>query len=188
MRQSIKTRFSGKTAHYLTASGMTLTLCLLSLMLFRGVLSLLQALIIPVVIVLMTGRQPWKYTIAAGLSLFVLTLAFFSTQVVFMVVYFMIALTLLGMLSLMKSGSRQRCLLFIPYWILNSLLLFFGLKMTDYVFQTPLHAMMLRLSSDDSLRYAAIMMLEAAFISGVHLLVIFYVRRRQTKITQLIVD
>ncbi|MDW7655977.1 MAG: hypothetical protein SCM11_02255 [Bacillota bacterium] len=188
MRQPAKTQFNGKAARYLAVSSLALTLCLLSLMLFRGVLSLLQALIIPILIVLLAASQPWIYTFAAGLSLLVLTLVFFPTQVVFMAVYFMMAIFLWGLVSLMKSKSRKRWLLFIPYVILNSLLLFFGLRMTDFVFQIPLHAMMLRLSGDDSLRYAAIMSLEAAFISGLHLLVIFFVRRRQTKITERIVD
>ena len=103
MRQSIKTRFNGNAAHYLAASGMTLTLCILSLMLFRGVLSILQALIIPAVIVLLTGRQPWIYTFAAGISLLVLTLVFFPTQVVFMAAYFMMDLILWGLVSLIKK-------------------------------------------------------------------------------------
>ena len=171
-----------KAARYIAASGMALTLCLLSLMLFRGILSILQALIIPVVIVLLTGRQPWKYTIAAGISLLVLTLAFFPTQAVFMVIYLLMALTLLGLVSLTKGGFQKRCLLCIPYVILNSLLLFFGLKMTDFVFQTQLHAMMLRLSGNAALPYAVIIILEAAFISSLHLLVILTVRRRQIKI------
>ena len=188
MRQPIKTQFNGKTARYLTASGMALTLCMLNLMLFRGVLSLLQALIIPVVIVLLTDKQPWKFTIVAGLSLFVLTLVFFPTQVIFVVVYFLMALVLLGLASLLKSGSRQRGLLSIPYWILNCLLLFFGLKLTDFVFQTQLHTMMLRLSGDNSFLYMAIIMLEAALISSLHLLVIFYVRRRQIKTVERTMD
>ena len=184
MRQQNKAQFGSKSVRYIAVSGMALTLCLLSLMLFRGVLSLMQALIIPVVIVLLISRQPLFYTSAAGISLLVLTVVFFPTQVVFMVVYLLIALALMGLVSLMKSGSRQRWFLFLPYVIFNSLLLFFGLKMTDFVFQTPLHTMMLRLSGDNSLRYAAIMMVEATFISILHLLVILTVRRRQLNINE----
>jgi hypothetical protein len=184
MRQTRKTRIYFIDVRYIAASGMALTLCLLSLLLFRGALSLLQALLIPLIIVLLTKGQPWKYMIAVGLSLFILTLIFFPTQAVFMVIYLLMTLILLGLLSLMKSGSRLRYLLIIPYWILNSLLLFFGLKMTDYIFQTKLHTMMIQLSGDNMLVYAAIMMLEAAFISILHFLLAQYAIRLQLIISK----
>lgn len=41
------------TAGHVAAAGMALALCMISLMLFRGMLSLLQALIIPIVLVLL---------------------------------------------------------------------------------------------------------------------------------------
>ena len=66
--------------------------------------------------------------------------------------------------------------------MLNSLLLFGGLILTDFIFQTQLHAMMLRLSGNSGLLYAAIMLLESAIISGLHLLFIFYAKRRLLKI------
>lgn len=182
MHQPDKIQSSGKTAHYIAASGLALTLCLLSLMLFRGILSLLQALIIPVVIVLLTARQPWIYTFAAGISLLALTLVFFPTQLVFMIIYLLMAFMLLGLVKMTRNGSRRRYLLFIPYLLLNCLLLFFGLIMTDFVFMTQLHAMMLRLSGFNMVLYAAIILLEAAFISSLHLLVILYIRRRRAKL------
>ncbi len=188
MRQSEKNkpdssaiRLTSKKARSIAASGMALTLCMLSLMLFRGIFSLMQALIIPAVLALLTARQPWIYTFAASLSLLVLTLVFFPTQFVFIITYLLMTAALLKLMVLTQNGSLQRYLLFIPYVIINGLLLYSGLRMTDFVFQTQLHAMMLRLSGDHSLLYAAIMMLEAAFISSLHLLIILTVRRRQIK-------
>ena len=188
MRQSDKHKpgshaiaLSSKRARSIAASGMALTLCMLSLMLFRGLFSLLQALIIPVILALLASRQPRVYTFAAGVSLLVLTLVFFPTQFVFMMIYLLMTFLLLNLLLLTQSGSLRCWLLFFPYLMLNSVLLYIGLRLTDFAFATQLHTMMLRLSGDNRFRYAAIMLVEAIFISSLHLLAILFVRRRQIK-------
>jgi hypothetical protein len=170
---------SRQGARYVASSGMALALCLITLLLFRGLFSLLQALIIPVIILLLTARQPWPYTLATSLSLVALTLVFFPTQAVFVLTYLWMALILMKMGPLILGGARRRYLLIVPYLVLISVLLFLGIQATDFVFQTQLHAMMRRLSGRDNLRYAAIMMLEAALVSISHLLFIASIRRRQ---------
>ena len=182
MKLRNRVRLNGRNTHYLALSGMTLTLCLLSLMLFRGVFSLVQALIIPIVFVFLTTNQPWKYTGAASISMLILTFVFFSSQIVFMIIYLMMASFLMVLVSMIQRGSRKSYLLFIPYLIINGTLLFVGLRMTDVVFQTQLHAMMLRLTDNNNFLYVAIMMMESAFISVFHLLIILYFKRRKDKL------
>lgn len=182
MKKINGTQFNGRNTHYIALSGMALALCLLSLMIFRGPLSLLQALIIPMVMVIMTIKQPWKYTFAAGISLLMLTMAFFLTQIIFMFIYLVMAFLLLNLVKKLQRESRRYYLLMIPYIIVNALLLYLGLRLTDIIFQTPLHAMMLKLSSDNNFLYASIMVIESAFISIFHLLIVLNVSRRQAGI------
>lgn len=85
------------------------------------------------------------------------------------------------LLATAQNTPRLGYLLFIPYLLLNSLLLFIGLKVTDFIFLTPLHAMMLRLSGGSLFRYAAIMVLEATVVSGLHLVFVLFFRRRLKK-------
>ncbi|MDP2814629.1 MAG: hypothetical protein Q8S15_03785 [Erysipelotrichaceae bacterium] len=181
MKKANGTQFNGRNTHYIALSGMTLALCLLSLMIFRGPLSLLQALIIPIVMVIMTIKQPWKYTFAAGISLLMLTLAFFLTQIIFMIIYLMMAFLLLILVSTIQRGPRHRNLLIILYLLINALLLYLGLRLTDIIFQTPLHVMMLKLSSDNNILYASILIIESTFISIFHLLIVLNVSRRQAR-------
>lgn len=184
MKKMNGTQFNGRNTHYIALSGMTLGLCLLSLMMFRGPLSILQALIIPIGMVIMTIKQPWKYTVAAGTSLLILTLAFFLTQIVFMIIYLLMTFLLLMLVTKIQRGPRNRTLLFIPYLLANALLLYLGLRLTDIIFQTPLHVMMLKLSNDRTFLYAAIMVIESAFISTFHLLIVLNVSRRQARINR----
>lgn len=185
MKKIVGTQFNGRNTHYISLSGMTLALCVLSLMIFRGPLSLLQALIIPMVVAIMTLKQPWKYTVSAGISLLILTLTFFVTQTVFMIIYLMMAYFLLILVTKLQRESRRYYLLIIPYVIVNALLLYLGLRLTDIIFQTPLHAMMLKLSSDNNFLYASIMAIESTFISTFHLLIVSNVYRRQSKIKRI---
>src|SRR5690554_2567518 len=107
----------GGTARRVAASGMALALCLLSLLLFRGVLSLLQALILPGVLVLLASRQSWKAAALAGIALLLLTFALFTTQTVFVVLYLFMTLALLGYAALTRDQPRR--LLLIPYLLLT---------------------------------------------------------------------
>ncbi len=173
-----------RVARYIAASGMALALCMMSLMLFRGVFSLVHALIIPMVIVLLTVRQPRTYQLAVALSLLFLTFAFFPTQLLFVMIYLLMALVLQKLPGMMQGASRLHYLLFVPYLFIIGLLLFLGLIMTDFVFLTQLHPMMLRMSGGKPILYAAIIMLESAFVSGFHLLFILFFRRRLTKVIE----
>lgn len=184
MKKISKNQYNGRTTHYIAISGMTLALCLLSLLMFRGPLSILQALIIPIVIVTMAIKQPWKYTFAAGISLLILTLAFFLTQTVFIIIYLLMAVFLMILVTNIHRESHRSYFLMIPYAIINAILLFLGLKLTDMIFQTPLHLMMLKLSGGNNFLYAAIMMIESAFISIFHLLIALNVSRRQARINR----
>ena len=181
MRQMDSQRERSHFARHIAISGMALALCLISLMLFRGVLSLLQALIIPTVLVLLTGRQPWTYRLAVGSALLFLTLVFFPTQSVFIATYLLMTAVLFLYLRRVQPASRLRFLLFIPYWALNGVLLFVGLVMTDFVFLTQLHGMMLRMSGNHPMRYAAILLLEAAIVSACHLTFVQFFKRRLSK-------
>lgn len=179
-----RTQNNGRSIHYIALSGMTLALCLISLIMFRGPLSILQALIIPVVIVVMAIKQPWKYTFTASASLLILALTFFLTQTIFIIIYLVMAFLLLIIVTKIQRGPRHHFLLFIPYLIVNALLLYLGLRLTDVIFQTPLHFMMLKMTSDNFFLYAGIIMIESLFISALHLLIVLNVSKRQSKINR----
>ena len=169
-------------------SAMALALSLLSLLLFRGTLSLLSMIFIPATLAVFLARQKISYFLLTGLALQLLTLALFTTQSVFVFLYFMLAFVLRtyrayastsasAVKSKPSSTLRLQRLFIILYPVIVSLIIFTGIKLTDLVFMTPLHQVMLRLSRDNTGIYLIILLVEALIISTAHLLLLKLSRR-----------
>jgi len=70
----------------LTMSAFGLALSVLSLILFRGPISIVSNFLIPAIIVLFSGNKPEGYGLTS-IGLFVVTLLFFPTQIIFVAGY-----------------------------------------------------------------------------------------------------
>lgn len=148
----------------ITMSALGLALSVVSLILFRGPTSIFSTFLIPAILVIFSGNRTYGYALTSMGLLFV-TLFFFPTQLVFVSGYVILG-HLLRLLSLstnhrvkVKSGK------FILYMGLTSLVLYSGIRLTQFLFLVPLHTMMLGLSRGNPLLYAGILAIEGLFIS-----------------------
>jgi hypothetical protein len=148
----------------LTMSAFGLALSVLSLILFRGPISIVSTLLIPAIIVLFSGNKLEGYAFSS-IGLFIITLLFFPTQIIFVSGYAILGL----LLKSLALSSNQKVKIhpgkFMLYLLITSLVLYMGLRLTELLFLVPLHAMMLGISRGSSAIYAGILILEGLFVS-----------------------
>lgn len=167
-------------ARSIAFAGLSIAICLVCLILFRGVLSIVQVIIIPVVLVLLNGKQPLVYAAATGISLLILSLIFFPVQVVFVFTYLLLAFFLQKVHQHSNHRPLQKWGLRILYLFIVGLMLFTGIIITDKVLGTQLNTMMLRLSRGDQMVYFLIILLEALVVSTIHISsLLFYQKTNQ---------
>jgi len=148
----------------LTMSAFGLALSVLSLLLFRGPISIVSTFLVPAIIVLFSGNKNRGYVLTS-MSLLTVTLLFFPTQTIFVIGYILLGL----FLKLLAFDSNLRVKLinlnFILYVIITALVLFLGIRLTELIFLVPLHTMMLRISGNTPLLYVGILIVEGILIS-----------------------
>jgi hypothetical protein len=100
-----------------------------------------------------------------SIGLFVVTLLFFPTQLIFVSGYVVLGLflNLLAVSSSLKVKFNPIKL--IIYTSITSLVLFAGIRLTELIFLVPLHGMMVGISGGNPLAYAGILLLEGLLIS-----------------------
>jgi hypothetical protein len=145
-------------------SAFGLALSVLSLLLFRGPISIVSTFLVPAIIVLFSGNKNGGYVLTS-MSLLTVTLLFFPTQTIFVIGYILLGL----FLKLLAFDSNLRVKLinlnFILYVIITALVLFLGIRLTELIFLVPLHTMMLRISGNTPLLYVGILIVEGILIS-----------------------
>ena len=164
----------------LTMSAFGLALSVLSLLLFRGPISIFSTFLIPAIIVLFSGNKNGGYMLTS-IGLFVVTLLFFPTQLIFVSGYVVLGL-FLNLLAVSSSLQvKFNPIKFIIYTIITSLVLFAGIRLTELIFLVPLHALMVGISGGSPLAYAGILLLEGLLISifNFGLLRVFIIRTGQ---------
>ncbi|MCR3956934.1 MAG: hypothetical protein NUK57_11615 [Gudongella sp.] len=148
----------------LTMSAFGLALSVLSLLLFRGPISIVSTFLIPAIIVLFSGNKNGGYVLTS-MGLLTVTLLFFPTQIIFVFGYIILG----HFLKLLIIDSNQRVKLitlnFILYVIITTLVLFLGIRLTELIFLVPLHTMMLRISGSNPLLYLGILFFEGLLVS-----------------------
>lgn len=148
----------------LTMSAFGLALSVLSLILFRGPISIVSTFLIPAIIVLFSGNKPEGYGLTS-IGLFVVTLLFFPTQIIFVAGYLILGLFLKLLAVSSSLKVRFKPIGFILYTTITSLVLFAGIRLTELIFLVPLHSMMVGISGGSPLSYAGILLLEGLLIS-----------------------
>lgn len=172
-RPHIKDQRNVKEQTYvLTRSTIALALSVVSLLLFRGPVSIVSTFIIPVVIVLFSKRKELTSFIYIATGLLMMTVLFFQTQIVFVIGYLLLSITLK---HFFLDSDRKVKLSFsgiLQYLLTVIIILFIGIQLTQMIFLIPLHDMMLRLSGNDPLRYFSILLVEGIAITLFNLLIL----------------
>jgi|GEM_PF-1138911 len=182
---SVKDQFNGKEQRdrsaqsnvrtqtgVLTRSAIALALCVVSLLLFRGAISIVSTFIIPAVIVLFSKRREITSFIYVSTGLLMMTVLFFQTQIVFVIGYLLLSIVLKHYFTDSAMNMRISLLGIVKYLLSVILVLFIGIQLTQIIFLIPLHDMMLRLSGDDPIRYFLILLVEGIAVTLINLLIL----------------
>ena len=156
----------------LTSAALALAVSTVCLLIFRGPVSIVAALIIPAVIVLFACQNKPLYSGLLSIGLLVVTLLFFQTQLLFVAGYLCLALALNNLLISADMKVRLHPLPVMLYLLVTVIILYGGIRLTEHLFLVPLHQMMLRLSGHNPLRYAAIIFAESLFICAFNVVIL----------------
>lgn len=155
---------NNKNIKILTMSAFALALSVLSLLLFRGPVSIVSTFLIPAIIVLFSrGELKSYFLVSAGL--FITTLLFFPTQIIFVATYILLSILINIFFITSDLKVKTSPIGVLGYILIVSLVLFVGIRLTELVFLVPLHTMMLRISGNNMLVYSGILFLEGIFVS-----------------------
>jgi len=159
-------------------SAISICLCMASLLLFRGSVSLISAVTIPLIIATLSIRLHLRYDllIAAGLS--IITGLFFTTQLIFVITYLLMGLLIQLIFRLKTSNVISLWMVRLLYVMSTGILLYLGIRLTEAIFYIPLHEMMLRMSNGNVGVYSLIILAEALFVSVIHFVFIQVIRKR----------
>jgi len=150
----------------------TMALSSVSLLLFRGPISILSAFLIPVIIVLFSRGYGRSYYILIFIGLLLVSALFFQTQLIFTAGYGLLAVGLrvffLDRDMFLKLGI-SKMLLYLGSVVL---ILFSGLWLTEKLFLVPLHTMMLKISGGQIHVYLGILLIESVLVTSCHILVL----------------
>lgn len=160
------------TIRALTFSSLTLVLCFLCLLFFRGPISIMSAFFIPVIIVLFARYNISAYYGFTLSGLIIITLINFPTQIIFAISYFLFALALRFYLLDNVHSFKINHKFILLYLLLISVILFISIHMTDLFFSTPLHQMMLKLANNNLFVYFSIILIESLLIVYINVMLL----------------
>lgn len=163
----------------LTYNAMAISLSVVFLMLFKGTTSILSAIGIPIALAVMLKAYQLRDLLSI-VALLLITITFFTTQLFFVLGYFVMAWMLRALLIDPSTASLLKTPLigFGLYLMTTVATLYAGLRLTEAIFAVPLHQMMLRLSQGHSLIYFSILFAEALIIAVTHFAVLKMVMKR----------
>ena len=153
----------------LTMAAFAVVLSAVGPMFFRGPLSLVSALFVPAVLVLFTKDGGPVYHALTAVALLAVAAMFFQTQIVFVLGYVLLSFALRLLVTAPNLTLRLQPALVAGYTLLAVVVLFLGIRLTDFIFGIPLHTMMLRISGNNLWVYFSILLVEALLVSGLNI-------------------
>lgn len=156
----------------LARASIALALCISSLVLFRGTISIFSALFIPAITAGFSINMKKSFFLITYLGLILITLFFFTTQIVFVTAYIFLSVAIRKFLLDEYLKVKIYLSNSIIYVILVIIILFSGLWFTEIFLQIPLHTMMLRLSGGNWFKYLAILLSESILIFVLNVIIL----------------
>lgn len=146
---------------------LTIALIFVSFLLFRGATNILNAFFVPLVLYFYSmGKKAWEIIAVDGV-LILFCVFFFQMQIVFIVVYCLIAY----FLKLLNDISVHPALASLLLTIGVSLSFWAGIILTDLFFGTRVNTIMMDLLHGNVLAYIIMLLIEGALV-GVSLLLL----------------
>ena len=151
----------------ITQSALSLALIVICFLLFRGVTNILNSILVPLVLYLNIRGQSWKVYITTMLGLVLLSILFFKHQIIFSILYGILALLLLKTIKGKKPFLIKVSILSIGAWVgfITAILV------TDFILGTKIMTALLSIAGG---LYAGVIVLIAveALIVGTLLVLI----------------
>lgn len=158
----------------LVRAALAVALCIISLTVFRGMLNIINALFIPLIIVVFTTGANKRIILALSAVLLALCLIFFLPQAFFVLLYCLLA-------AIIKHLLDRRCplLLILLLTTLTSSSGFAAAALvTDFVFSTQIIRLTIGMLNGSILLYAMLLLLEGLLIAGIQIPAVLFIRRK----------
>jgi len=156
----------------LAYAGIALALSVVSLMIFRGPVSIVSTFIVPAVVAIFARKKLFPYYLLTSMGLLIMTFVFFITQIIFVIGYILLSIALKILFIDSEINIKVGWQGFLIYTLLVIVVLFMGIQLTQTVLSIPLHDMMLRMSNHRYSIYFAILLLESIAITLINFLII----------------
>lgn len=161
-----------KITQMLTMASFSLAVSTVSILLFRGPISILSALLIPAIIVLFSKGSGMTYYVIVSMGMMILSVMFFQTQVIFMALYVFLAIAL-RMLVINQSWNLVLSISGVLLYLFTVVLaLFSGIWLTEKLLLVPIHTMMQMVSDGRVLVYFLILLIESVLVTLCNFLVL----------------
>lgn len=145
-----------------------LAICVICLLIFRGMASLLGAIFIPPVLAVFTYRSSKTILLGVIISLTIISILFFTTQTIFVIIYILLALNIRAFFPQMNKRKY-----FFPLYIAATMIsIYTGIRLTQLMFMVPIHTMMVRLSSGNIFIYMLIITIEGSLAGFSHYIIV----------------
>lgn len=141
---------------------LTIALIFVSFLLFRGAVNILNAFFVPLVLYFYSvGKKPWELFAVNGV-LVLFCVIFFPMQIVFVVIYCLLAFALKVLNDVKVHPAFASLLLTIGV----SISFWAGIILTDFIFGTRVNVIMIELLRGNVLAYIILLLAEGALVGG----------------------
>lgn len=148
-----------KTAN-LARGALSLAIIIVSLVLFKGVANIINAVVIPAALyVNLRGLEAWTI-VKIFIGYILMCLVLFNHQIIFALVYCVIATTLLYV----SSRGLSVLVKVIVLSLVSFVCFVAGIKLTDMLFMLHIEKMMLQLLNQNYIRYYLIILAEGVIV------------------------
>ena len=152
---------------YITLSAIAIGLSLISMITFRGPISIISTVTIPIIMAVLLGSYSIGYFIIASSVFVFLTLVFFTSQGIFALIYTFMAMNI-KFIIMDKRIFKNRLIEGLIYIVFTMILIYLGIMLTEIIFMIPLNSMMLNISKGYLVIYWLIILLEALLVYMSH--------------------
>jgi len=137
----------------LARSAFSVALCIAFLILFRGSMSLLNAILIPTILFVSANKTPKAPVLTSYFVLIVVTFFFFLPQLFFVIFYCLVA----GFLVIERNRLNRKVIA-LSLSLASFLAFIFIVKLTDHFFGVGLELLYLRISNGNQVFYYLVLL------------------------------
>ncbi len=160
-----------RTRH-ITISAMTIGLVLVSFTVFRHTTNLINAIIVPLTLAVLLFHIPIKQKVIIYVITYMLVVLFFPTQLVFMLLYVIVASRLKYIMI------NQSVLIWLGHVLVFALMLMIATYLTDFIFMLKINHFIFLMLGQRVLFFIGFYLIESVGILLVHTLMMKQINKR----------